>query len=98
MLTDILSKILDLKSQLLESKNQENQTDETQGKETQSTRKQTLKEKVDVKTTSILKNLDDIKTIKKKLRKDYVPSVVISNLNQTIKDLEVCITFQVLFN
>lgn len=52
-------------------------------------RKLNLKEKVEHKNTSIIKCLEEIDSFKMKLRTDYVPAVVISNLNQTVKDLDV---------
>lgn len=58
-----------------------------------SSRKLTFKEKVESKAGSIVKNIQDINAIKSRLRKDFVPSVVISNLNQTIKDLDVSFFF-----
>lgn len=76
---------LDLKSHLFDK----NQSSE----ESQSSRKQTFKEKVETKAGFIMNNINDLNALKKKLRKDYQPLVVIQNLNQTIKDLEVILVF-----
>ena len=67
-------------------------------KEIVSSRKQTFKERVVTKTSLIMKSLNDINAMKARLRKDYVPSVVISNLNQTMKDLDVCFYLLVILN
>ncbi|RNA38582.1 hypothetical protein BpHYR1_048426 [Brachionus plicatilis] len=46
-------------------------------------------EKIEYTKESILKKLDDLKNLSQKLKSDFVPSVVITNLNQTIKDIEI---------
>lgn len=52
-------------------------------------KKLTFKEKVEMKRISIIKNVKEINKCKENLKANYVPSVVIGNLNQTIKDIEV---------
>lgn len=59
-------------------------------------RKMNIKEKIELKTASIRKNLDDIQKLKDKLKKEYVPLSVINNLNQTNKDLEVMVSSLIL--
>jgi hypothetical protein len=52
-------------------------------------KKLTFKEKVEMKRISILKNVQEINKYQDNLKANFVPSVVIGNLNQTIKDIEV---------
>ncbi|CAF0710931.1 unnamed protein product [Brachionus calyciflorus] len=52
-------------------------------------KKPTKCEKIEYSKELILKKLDDLNEITSSLKKDYVPIVVVSNLNQTIKDIEI---------
>lgn len=52
-------------------------------------KKPTKCEKIEYTKEAILRKLDDLKNLSQKLKNDFVPSVVITNLNQTIKDIEV---------
>lgn len=89
---------LGFKSELLGSyKEQPSTNQDSQTKDSVLGRKMTFKDKVEMKANSIIKNINEINGIKSRLRKDFVPSVVITNLNQTIKDLDVGIKRQVVF-
>lgn len=48
-----------------------------------------LVDEVEETHATILEKLDEIKMLREKLRKEYVPSTVVSNLEQCIKETEV---------
>lgn len=51
--------------------------------------KASMGEKIEATKTSIIDKLRYLKKINDKLKKNFVPSVVINNLNQSIKDVEI---------
>lgn len=48
-----------------------------------------LTDEVEEAHATILEKLDEIKELRDKLRRDYVPSTVVTNLEQCIKETEV---------
>ena len=48
-----------------------------------------LVDEVEETHATILEKLDEIKLLREKLRSDYVPSTIVSNLEQCIKETEV---------
>lgn len=51
--------------------------------------KVTIGEKIEATKSSIVEKLNYLNNLNEKLKNDYVPLVVINNLNQSIKDVEV---------
>ena len=51
--------------------------------------KVTIGEKIEATKSSIVEKLNYLNNLNAKLKNDYVPLVVINNLNQSIKDVEV---------
>ena len=49
----------------------------------------TLEKRTNLIKDNIIQNLEKINSINQKLKNDFVPYVVINNLNQSIKDVEV---------
>jgi hypothetical protein len=51
--------------------------------------KATMGEKIEATKSSIIDKLNYLHNLNTKLKNDFVPSIVINNLNQSIKDVEV---------
>ena len=64
-------------------------SNETKSRIMRSSGKITIGERIEATTTKILLKLDEFNAINAKLKKDNVPSIVVGNLNQTLKDIEV---------
>lgn len=51
--------------------------------------KASMGEKIEATKMSIINKLHNLQNLNNKLKTDYVPTIVINNLNQSIKDVEV---------